>query len=630
MKQRFSPLAHWGVWGLLVSSLLAATVQADQFDPASFEKQVLQAVEKASPAVVAVLDRRSTFSAVVVSADGYVLTAGHAVRPDQTYRVRFADGRQARARALGVNERFDCAMMKIEGNGTWPYAELGDSTRLLKYQPCLSISHPGRFDGNRGAVVRLGYIADPMNRRGFIQSTAKMEPGDSGGPLLDLQGRVIGIHSNIRTEVTRNYEVPVDIFKKYWDELKEAETFEISSWPALPQLGFQVQQNDAGNALEVTRVDKDTFADTAGIQVGDEILSVNQRRVSDTDDLRNVFRDLSASSNLKFPVRIRRTDSEQQLELDLWQGHTRPVVYQQLAGLEQEIAELENRLDDASVELESELGGKAFDVLATRISPRSGPGYLVSKNSRVGENPIVKLDGKRYPATIVRRDEANDLVLLRAQLPGNAGVVLNDLPGDMFQQPGKLLITPDPDGAGEVGVWGSKYFRSALTNESGGFLGVQLGTRDQQVVLQRVEDDLAAASAGLAAGDVLLQLNDRSVGSRSDVFDFLKQNRPYSSVKVRVRRGDQELEKHLVLGRRPETSGHAADRLPGGKSIRRDGFPWIVSHDAEVRPEKCGGPVFDLNGQFLGINIARNSRVRTYVLPKTVLQAFVAGQPMSN
>jgi serine protease Do len=130
----------------------------------------------------------------------------------------------------------------------------------------------------------------------------------------------------------------------------------------------------------------------------------------------------------------------------------------------------------------------------------------------------------------------------------------------------------------------------------------------------------------LAAGDVLLQLNGRAVGSQSDVFDFLKRNGPFSNVKVRVRRGEQELEKQLVLGRRPETSGHAADRLPGGKSIRRDGFNWIVSHDADVRPEQCGGPVFDLKGQFLGVNIARNSRVRTYVLPRTVLQRFVAGQ----
>jgi serine protease Do len=93
-----------------------------------------------------------------------------------------------------------------------------------------------------------------------------------------------------------------------------------------------------------------------------------------------------------------------------------------------------------------------------------------------------------------------------------------------------------------------------------------------------------------------------------------------------IKREDEELEKEIVLGDRPDSildTGHVADDLIGGKSRRRDGFSLVVSHDAVLYPEKCGGPVFDIKGNFLGINIARKSRTRCFVIPKTIVKQFV-------
>jgi len=92
-----------------------------------------------------------------------------------------------------------------------------------------------------------------------------------------------------------------------------------------------------------------------------------------------------------------------------------------------------------------------------------------------------------------------------------------------------------------------------------------------------------------------------------------------------IKRADEELTKEILLGNRPETSGHVADNLVGGKSLRRDGFSYAISHDADINPEDCGGPVFDLDGNLLGINIARCSRVRCYVVPRTIVKKFVDG-----
>ena len=89
-----------------------------------------------------------------------------------------------------------------------------------------------------------------------------------------------------------------------------------------------------------------------------------------------------------------------------------------------------------------------------------------------------------------------------------------------------------------------------------------------------------------------------------------------------IKRDDAELTKEVVLGNRQKT-GHVADDIVGGKSDRRDGFGLVISHDAVLRPRECGGPVFDIDGNFLGINIARFSRSRSYVVPRMILKQFV-------
>ncbi len=103
---------------------------------------------------------------------------------------------------------------------------MGWSATLERNQPCLSLGHPGRFDKVRGPVVRFGRIVEPLSPvKGFTQTTCLMEPGDSGGPLFDLAGRIIGIHSMVFQSPENNYEVPVDQFRRYWEELNQPNAF---------------------------------------------------------------------------------------------------------------------------------------------------------------------------------------------------------------------------------------------------------------------------------------------------------------------------------------------------------------------------------------------------------------------
>lgn len=168
----------------------------------------------------------ASFSAVVVSPEGLILTVAHVTTPGNLYRVLFPDGREGIARALGrlVTEQStnlpDVAMMKMEGEQIWPYADMGWSSSLTEDQLCFGWSYPETLPFNQ-PFLRIGHIVKPLDTFGFVQSTCIMEPGDSGGPLFDALGRVVALHSRIDGPEGLNYEVPIDIYRKYWSTLKE-------------------------------------------------------------------------------------------------------------------------------------------------------------------------------------------------------------------------------------------------------------------------------------------------------------------------------------------------------------------------------------------------------------------------
>lgn len=224
---------------LALTMLLFFTRASAQHQAANrIESVISAAMKKAYPASVRMWGFDTTrnertsaqFSGVVVSADGYILTAAHTVQPGRNYKVFFTDGREAIAEALGKIEvketpgAPDVAMMKILTKGNWPFAEMGYSHSLVKNEMCLSIAYPESLN-QKLPTLRLGKIAEVKNSYGFIRSTCKMEPGDSGGPLFDYLGRVIGLHSAIDVAEDMNFEIPVDLYRKYWTALQQEKIY---------------------------------------------------------------------------------------------------------------------------------------------------------------------------------------------------------------------------------------------------------------------------------------------------------------------------------------------------------------------------------------------------------------------
>lgn len=649
MRTRVIPAA-------LIMALCATHARSGDFDLKTLESDIQSAIVKAMPAVVAcsIKGRPGGFSAVIVSEDGLVLTAAHCVanrgpqirirrekpgsppskpeaskqkKPSETvYVLKLADGRTTEAVALGYNQRLDCAMMRITKDGKWPFAELGDSAQAVINQPCLAISHPGSGSKGRGPVVRFGRIKQPVTvRAGMLQSTCLIEPGDSGGPLFDMDGRVLGINSQIDMALHRNYQVAINTFKQYWDRMQKKGSFTHTGTPGIPSHGIS-WRSSRHDGLSVTSVRENSPGAQAGLQKGDRVAKVDGLRVMSGRQFENQYIKLYQNGKSEVTLSL-RTDTKDEarditMQLPALSEPTGVAIpeLQQLPGL---VAELEDALDDSIVLVSSRRDNKYVVVYGTIVSE---DGLIVSKASQVGRKElVVKLDdGNRVSAEIVAQDEKNDLVLLRCE--ALAGRKSTDLTHSRTSQPkfGSMLLTPNPRGEAYLSVVGTRVFESVATaGSSQGYLGISVQNRAGKIIVSRVNPNSEAGQAGLRSGDVITSLNGTPVKKTTEVGSFLKTLKPGSQFFIGLKRNGAEIAKRVRVGNRPTIRRHAADYLVGGKSQRRDGFSAVFTHDSTFQQKEVGTPVFDLDGNFVAFNIARHSRAQSYAIPANVVAEFV-------
>lgn len=254
------------------------------------QKRVQQVYKKVMPAVVGIQIGGSSGSGVIVSDDGYVLTAGHVSgKPDTKCTVILPDGKRLRAKSLGANRGIDAGMIKITDDGKWPHVEMGDSNDLKKGQWAIAIGHPGGYFIGRSPVLRLGRI-QTVNRA-LIQTDCTLVGGDSGGPLFDLNGKVIGIHSRIGPSIAYNVHVPVDTYRETWDRLAKGDSWGgyIGSVPVKPS-EFGAKFNLAGGVLSITEVKHGSLAEKLGLKPRDLILKFDGKSVASKDEIEEIVR----------------------------------------------------------------------------------------------------------------------------------------------------------------------------------------------------------------------------------------------------------------------------------------------------------------------------------------------------
>ncbi len=237
---------------------------------------------------------RSLGSGFIISADGYILTNAHVVDRAEEITVRLTDKREFKAKVIGADKRTDVALIKIEASGL-PMVRLGDPNKLKVGEWVLAIGSPFGFDNTvtAGIVSGKGRSLPQENLVPFIQTDAAVNPGNSGGPLFNLRGEVVGINSQIYSRtggyMGLSFAIPIDLALDVQNQLRT--TGRVSRG----RIGVVIQEvtkeladsfglSKPEGAL-VNSVEKGGPAEKAGVEVSDIIIKFDGKNVANSGEL---------------------------------------------------------------------------------------------------------------------------------------------------------------------------------------------------------------------------------------------------------------------------------------------------------------------------------------------------------
>jgi len=264
----------------------------------------------------------------------------------------------------------------------------------------------------------------------------------------------------------------------------------------------------------------------------------------------------------------------------------------------------------------------------------ASPTRILAKASELVDvkNPVVASStGNRFPARVISKDDANDLAILELVSPTvpAAGEFVAVQWSDRQPQPGEFVVTPGQNGSAVAFGTYSNPPR-AQQSQGQGFLGVQPQNGEQGVSLIEVTPGGAADLAGLRAGDIIRSIDGMPVADVSQLVAEIGRRRAGDEILLDILRDQTPRALKAVLAGRDVSAERAGkfrmmNRLGAIPSRRADGFEWVFQHDTPLFPEQCGGPVLDLEGNAIGINIAREGRVSSLAIPASHLKTILPG-----
>ncbi|MDR1385266.1 MAG: trypsin-like peptidase domain-containing protein [Planctomycetaceae bacterium] len=533
------------------------------------QEKLYQTSQKALKSVVGLrVNRMVIGSGVVVSEDGLVLTAGHVTgEAGLDVEFMFPDGRRVRGKTLGVCQSADAAMAQITETGKWSYSPMAKKETFAVNDWVFAFGHPLGLITNRPPPLRFGRII--QLQPDTVHTDCSIVVGDSGGPLFNLNGEVIGIHSRIsgiNDKPDLTFHVSINVFHDYYDRLRNGEVWEYDSNGRYDsQLNSQLE-----NAVR-------------------EILPMTVRVQSET---------LQSQGNQ------RRSSARQQREQRvLYRDHALGLIV-------------------------------------------SADGFIVTKASEIADRKniqcVLNVAGReeRVSASIVGTDRQNDLTLLKIEKKGLPAADLESAAKTSANIPiGTLIITPIPNpeqtkqsptsqtpahsailGAVSISV---RSIPSEILS-----LGVTLASNDS-VKGARVLQILGrspAAVAGVRQNDVVTHIDDKPLENYTEFMDTVHASEEGKTLNLTVQRGGKSFHVTVTIGSEKEYAERRNAMNQGGPlgiSRVRDGFPKIIQHDSVLRPFDCGGPLVTLDGNIIGINIARAGRTETYAVPLEQVRQIV-------
>ena len=265
----------------------------------------------------------------------------------------------------------------------------------------------------------------------------------------------------------------------------------------------------------------------------------------------------------------------------------------------------------------------------------SADGLILTKASEVDALRKISIQRGRetVSARVIGWSEAHDLAVLKAEGSGWTPV-----PWSATTDPpvGQLLVSPGPEKLPlSIGVV-SVPRRSIKKDEMHGVLGIELEPVDEGAIIRNIFDNSAAAAArmkdfaiAVEEGATIVRIGTLEIRTRRQLIEEIRKHPPGETLTIEIRRDNQTL--HLTTTLTHPFGDFLSriaqqNRLGGSLSSRASGFPAAIQHDSVLKPEECGGPVVDLNGQVVGLNIARSGRTESLMIPARVIQEVLQEQ----
>jgi serine protease Do len=252
--------------------------------------------------------RRASGSGFLIRQDGYLVTNAHVVGDAERIQVKLSDGRRFEGRLVGLDDRVDLALVKIEATGL-PVADLGDSNRLRVGELVLALGHPFGLEqtvsfgivSRKGAPLEVAAAAFE-----FIQTDAAINPGNSGGPLVSMAGEVIGVNSMAVRNGSIGFAIPINLVKGLLPQLAEKGKVEwgwlgVSIAEVADEDVARYRLKEPGGVL-VRQVVAGQPADKGGVKANDVILGVDGARVNEPRDLQRIISSTPVGKSVKLSM----------------------------------------------------------------------------------------------------------------------------------------------------------------------------------------------------------------------------------------------------------------------------------------------------------------------------------------